>query len=181
MTLMVITPPAEAALSLAAAKDYLRIGHDGEDALVSKLIAAAEARLEATGGLALVTRTLKRGWTCWPRGILRTGARLTPGPAASLVSVEIVDAEEATTLETSRFRLVDGKLALRPFAALPVIPTGGRVDVTYTAGFGAAADVPADLAQALKRLVLEAYRRENGDTLPEEVTAAIDAHSGVHL
>ena len=36
--LTVITPPAGAALSLAAAKEYLRIGHDGEDGLVAALI-----------------------------------------------------------------------------------------------------------------------------------------------
>ena len=59
MTLTVMTPPDGEALSLDAAKDYLRIGTGGEDALVTALIASARARLEAASGLVLVTRTLK--------------------------------------------------------------------------------------------------------------------------
>ena len=57
MTLTVMTPPDGEVLSLDAAKDYLRIGTGGEDALVTALIASA--RLEAASGLVLVTRTLK--------------------------------------------------------------------------------------------------------------------------
>ena len=79
MTLTVITPPDGEALSLDAAKDYLRIGTDGEDALVTALIAAARARLEAASGLALVTRTLKQGWECWPGDVTRRGAWLGAG------------------------------------------------------------------------------------------------------
>ena len=44
--LTVITPPDGEALSLDAAKDYLRIGTDGEDALVTALVQARWASLE---------------------------------------------------------------------------------------------------------------------------------------
>nr|WP_321361329.1 hypothetical protein [uncultured Hyphomonas sp.] len=179
--LTVITPPAEAALSLAAAKDYLRIGHDGEDALVSALIPAAEARLETAGGLALVTRTLKRSWTCWPAGVRRGGLRLLPAPASALVAVEIVDAEGAAETVTTRFVLEGGRLTLKPFVPLPGIPLGGRVEVTFVAGYGAAADVPEDLVHALKRLVLVAYQRGEGADLPEDVAAILNARTEVRL
>lgn len=56
MTLTVITPPNGEALSLDAAKDYLRIGTDGEDALVKALIAAARARLSDVAGPGIVRR-----------------------------------------------------------------------------------------------------------------------------
>ena len=93
--LTVITPPDGEALSLDTAKAYLRIGHAGEDDLVTGLIASARARLEAETGLALVTRTVTRRFDRWPSGVTRTGMRLVPGPASALVSVETVDAEDA--------------------------------------------------------------------------------------
>jgi len=167
--LTVISPPDGEALSLDAAKAYLRIGHAGEDDLVTGLIASARARLEAETGVALITRTVKRRFDRWPSGVTRTGLRLVPGPASALVSVETVDAEDAAQLYTARFALGGGRLRLKPFVALPTIPPGGHADVTFVTGFGAAADVPEDLVQALKRLVLATYRREAGEVLPDEV------------
>ena len=52
--LTVITPPAEEPLTLAAAKDFLRLGTNAEDALVGELIKAGRAQVEASTGLALV-------------------------------------------------------------------------------------------------------------------------------
>ena len=179
--LTVITPPAEEAVSLGAAKDYLRIGHAGEDGLVTELVASARARLETASGLALVTRTVKRSFIRWPVGLLGAGARLLPGPVQSLVSVELVDDEGAVTLETAKFNLSNGRLRLRPFVTCPAIPTGGVAEVTFVTGFGAAADVPKDLVQALKRLILAAYRREAGEALPEEVAAILAARREARL
>ena len=173
--LTVISPPDGEALSLDTAKAYLRIGHAGEDGLVADLIASARARLEAEMGLALVARTVKRRFDRWPSGVTRTGMRLMPGPASALVSVETVDAEGAAQLYTARFALSGGRMRLKPFVALPAIPPGGYADVTFVTGYGAAEDVPEDLVQALKRLVLAAYRREAGGALPDEVSAILAA------
>lgn len=173
--LTVISPPDGEALSLGAAKDYLRIGHAGEDGLVAELIASARARLEAETGLALIVRSVKRRYDRWPSGVTRTGMRLVPGPASALVSVATVDAEDAAQLYTARFALSAGRLRLKPFVALPAIPPGGHADVTFVTGYGAAVDVPEDLVQALKRLVLAAYRREAGEALPDEVSAILAA------
>ena len=179
--LTVITPPAEEALSLAAAKEYLRIGHDGEDGLVGRLIPAARARLEILGGFALVTQTLKRSWTRWPGRMVRHGVRLLPAPASALVAVDLLDAEGAMETVTTRFRLVGGRLSLKPFSALPAIPCGGRAEVTFVAGYGAAEDVPADLVHALKRLVLVTYQRGEAADLPEDVAAVLNARAEVRL
>ena len=169
-------------MSLDAAKDYLRIGTDGEDALVAALIASARARLEAASGLALVARTLKQTWEDWPRGVTRGGAWLGAGPVSALVSVSVVDAEDVAELVTGRFRVRCGRLALRPWNALPLVPEGGRIEAVFDAGYGAEADVPEDLVLALKLLVLEAYRRGTaGSDLPDEVNQIVSARRGVRL
>ena len=86
-----------------------------------------------------------------------------------------MDADGAAQLYTARFALSGGRLRLKPFVALPAIPPGGHADVTFVTGYGAAEQVPEDLVQALKRLVLAAYRREAGEALPEEVAAILAA------
>ena len=91
--LTVIAPPAEEPLTLAAAKDFLRLGTTAEDGLVTELIRAGRAHVETASGLAFVTRTLKRRWTAWPYGLMLGGVKLRPAPARALVSVVRVDAE----------------------------------------------------------------------------------------
>jgi uncharacterized phiE125 gp8 family phage protein len=160
--LTVITPPAGEPLTLAAAKDFLRLGTDTEDALVTALIRAGRAHVEMASGLALVTRTLKRRWTAWPHGLMRGGVKLRPGPAQALVTVVRVDAEGGEELLTGRFQLTNGKLRLRPFAGLPVVPLGGCIEVTFETGFGAAEDVPEDLVHGVKLWVQAAYLAQGG-------------------
>ena len=157
-----MTPPAAEPLTLAAAKDFLRLGTDAEDELVMQLIRAGRAHVETASGLALVTRTLKRRWTTWPQGLLRGGVKLRPGPTQALVSVVRVDAEGGEQLLTGRFQLTSGRLRLRPFAGLPVVPPGGAIEVTFVAGYGDAADVPEDLVHAVKLWVKAAYLAEGG-------------------
>jgi len=171
--LTVIAPPAEEPLTLAAAKDFLRLGTTAEDGLVTELIRAGRAHVETASGLAFVTRTLKRRWTAWPYGLMLGGVKLRPAPARALVSVVRVDAEGGEELLTGRFQLTSGRLRLRPFAGLPVVPLGGAIEVTFVAGYGDAEDVPEDLVHAVKLWVQAAYGAPGG--LRGTADAAVDA------
>ncbi|MEQ8556741.1 MAG: hypothetical protein RIB03_00355 [Henriciella sp.] len=173
MTLTVLTPPGEEALPLAEAKDFLRIGHDGEDTLVSDLVASARARLEEAAGLALVSRTLRRTWFAWPAALFRWGIALRPGPGSSLIAVRAVDPQDSETDLTARFVLAGERVCLKPGHSVPVLSAGSRIEVDFEAGFGAADDVPDDLLHALKLILLEAYRRRGEAGLPEEAKAII--------
>lgn len=157
--LTVVTPPDGEALSLDAAKEFLRIGHEGEDALVADLILAATARLEAALGLSLVSRRLELVVSAWPHGVTRGGMNLPRGPVSEVVSVEIIAPSGERSLVTERFELRGDSVRLKPFMALPYIMQGGGVAVTYDAGFGAVGAVPADLTQALKEMVVDGYAR----------------------
>jgi uncharacterized phiE125 gp8 family phage protein len=173
MTLTVISPPGETALPLAAAKAFLQIGHDGEDTLVADLLASATAQLETATGLALVSRILRQSWRCWPAGFGASGALLRPGPARTLTSVALIDEAGDETDISSLFALVDDRLCLKPSSWLPPIPLGGRVEVTFEAGFGLAVNIPADFIQALKAILASAYRRGSDDGIPDEARAII--------
>ena len=59
MTITTLVAPAAKPVGLAEAKEYLRIGYDGEDELVTGLIAGARSRIEAAAGLALIARTVR--------------------------------------------------------------------------------------------------------------------------
>lgn len=181
MTLTVISPPGEGALSLAEAKAFLRIGHDGEDSLVTELAAGAEARLEEAAGLALVTRTLRRSWTDWPSALWRRGIALRPGPAATLLAVRILEADGTEMDVTDRFALTEGRLYLKAAQACPLVSIGGRIEVDFEAGFGGAGDIPGDLVQALKTLLLAAYARDGETAMPEAAQAVIAARREVRL
>ena len=176
MQLTVISPPGEAALSLASAKAFLRVGHDGEDALIQGLIDSATAALETATGLCLVQRTLRLSWSGWPASLRRLGVlTLRPGPVKQLVAVRLMDADDAPTEIMGRFGLHDGRLCLQGEASLPFMPAGGRFEVEVIAGFGGADEVPGDLQLALQTIVQAAYVRPvGGDGLPP-VAGAIAA------
>ncbi|MEO0550179.1 MAG: hypothetical protein AAFZ91_09675 [Pseudomonadota bacterium] len=152
--LTVITPPVGEPVSLSQAKDFLRIGHDGEDVLIGDLIHRARERVEQASGLALGMRTLQLKWTTWPVGLSGRGARLSPGPVKTLSAVRIADAEGGLIDHTARFQLSCGRVCLRPSSMVPGIPIGGHVEVEFQAGFD---DIPDDLQEAVLRLVGQAY------------------------
>lgn len=187
--LTVITPPADAPLTLDAAKTFLRIGHDDEDALVASLIQSAGARLERVAGLALVIQTVRFVWSDWPDGIKASGARLPIAPVRQLVAIRGVDASGGPSDHTSQFQLAGGRVSLRPWRRLPSVPEGGRIEVDVQAGFGLASDVPEDLREALLRLIGAMYAArvpgafafDQTGGLPRDVQAILDARKEVRL
>ena len=159
MLVTVITPPQEPPVSLADAKDFLRIGYDDEDTFIVGLVAAATARVEAAGGESLVRRTLLRRFAVWPNTICGRGFILRPRPVTRLVSVTVIEADGTQSTVTDRFQLFNGRLVLRPWSILPAMAEDAHGQVVYESGFGDAADVPEDLALAVKLAAAEAYRQ----------------------
>ncbi|MEL7041756.1 MAG: hypothetical protein AAGL90_09535 [Pseudomonadota bacterium] len=187
--LSLIAPPAEPAVSLTEAKAYLRIGHDGEDSLIADLVAASIARVEQTARLALVTRLVQVAWSCWPAGLTQGGARFPVVPVSRFRKATRVSPDGRNVDYSDRFIVAHDRLSLKGGYSLPSLQTGDQFTVEAMIGFGAAADVPDDLKEAVLRLTSAMYSARpmgssNGDRgigMPADVRAILDARQEVRL
>ncbi|MDZ4312537.1 MAG: hypothetical protein U1A24_18470 [Cypionkella sp.] len=174
MMLTEITSVAAGALPVQALKDHLRLGSgfsdDGmQDGLIEGYLRAAMAVIEGRIGKVLLARRFKLSLQDWRQN----GEQALPvAPVTALVSVTLVDVNAVeSVVQADRYRLMQDTHRPKLIAAgilLPVVPTDGRAEVVFDAGFGVAwASVPADLAQAVLLLASEFY--ENRHDLGQRV------------
>lgn len=174
-----------AALPIAGLRAHLRLGSGFaddalQDGLVEAYLRAALAAIEGRTAKALIARDFRLVLEDWRA----SGEQPLPlAPVASVSEVRMVDAAGvATVVEAARYRLV--RDAHRPKIVatghlLPMVPSDGRIEVDFTAGFGLWAAVPADLAQAVFLLAAEYYEMRHeggmrtGDGLPQAVQALV--------
>jgi uncharacterized phiE125 gp8 family phage protein len=178
-----VTAPATLPINLAEAKAHLRVTSSGEDAYITSLIGAAVAFVDGTGelGRAMITQT----WAQWvPQNPVRV--RLLMGPFIALTAVQYYDA--AGALQSANAADFDAHLSgdfvivePKDNAEWPV--ADDRIDaikITYTAGFGAAADVPAGVRHALLMLIAHWYenRAAASEAAVREIPVAVAALIG---
>lgn len=165
--------PASMPVTLAEAKAHLRVDHDDQDDLITAQIKAATAYLDGYAGIlgrALITQT-------WRQDLAGFAFRLTlpVSPVIAIVSVSYVDAGNVQqVLDASAYNLfADARgahVALRPGQSWPVtFRRADAVSVTFTAGYGAAADVPEPIRQAILLIVQRLF--DGADT---SIDVAID-------
>lgn len=184
MMLTELSSVAAAVLPVQALKDHLRLGSGFSDAgmqdgLIESYLRAAMAAIEARIGKVVLTRRFKLSLEDW-----RSSAE-QPLPVAwvsAVVSVAVVDAAGGSvTVDPARYRLVPDMHRPKLMAAgvlLPSVPSGGRAEIVFDAGFGAAwSAVPADLAQAVLLLAAEFY--ENRSDLGQRATGLPVAVQGL--
>ena len=173
-SLIVTVPPSEEPILIADAKLFLKVDNSVDDSLIGSLITAARVRIETMTYTKLITQTLQltldyfpggrttgfySGW--WGRGSWPV-IELEP-PAQSIVSVTYLDPSgNVQTLSSSLYTLDPNSRPARLSPALNQIwPATAQemaaVTVTYVCGFGAAADVPDDIMQALRLLIGHYY------------------------
>jgi uncharacterized phiE125 gp8 family phage protein len=188
MSAIPLVPPANEPLSLADARQFLRVDHGDDDTVITALIAAARAHVEALTRRVLLTQTWRFVLDAWPpHG--RFTARI--GPLQTLLAARVFDAAGgAHALEVESF-VVDtaANVIAAPCWALPA---PGRsiagIELDVICGFGAlASDVPADLIHALKILVAHWYDNRGlaaigGSAMqPAGLHALIAPHRGLSL
>lgn len=165
--------PANMPVSLSEAKDHLRVDHDDQDDLITTQIKAATAYLDGYAGIlgrALITQT-------WQQDFAGFADRLAlpVSPVIAIVSVSYFDIGNVQqTLDAGVYDLFaearGAYVTLRPGHSWPTtFHRADAVTVTFSAGHGAAADVPDPIRQAILLIVQRLF--DGADT---EIDVAID-------
>ncbi|MBB1493213.1 phage head-tail connector protein [Paracoccus sp. MC1854] len=175
MRLVLVTPPAAQPITLTEVKAQARVAHDDEDLLIQHYIDAATAWLDGPTGIlgrCLVTQT----WRAELPAV--TGPIRLPLPDTVIGSAVFTDAEGGELAYD--LTLQDQRPLLRPSFGL-----GRPAAITFTAGYGAPADVPAAIRQAMLLLITQGYehRQVTGaeTTLPFAVEALLAPYRRIRL
>ena len=175
MPLQLVTPPAGEPVSLAEAKQHLRVDGGDDDLLIGSLIIAARQAAETKTGRQLITARWKLVLDAFPGPSLMqsaTGASFSlPGhaillakcPVQSAVSIEYLDMNGTTQVMPASDYVLDA--ACEPARLTPAfgktwpptLPQMGAVSVTFDAGYGTASAVPEGLKSWIKLRVGSLY------------------------
>jgi uncharacterized phiE125 gp8 family phage protein len=169
MTLTELAPLTDAALPVAGFRAHLRLGTGfadsaSQDAALAGFLRAAIGVIEGRTGKALVVRGFRltvNQWR-WP-----DSQALPLAPVVAVSALTLFNAQgQGTAADPARWRLVADMARPRIVAAgsmLPTIPSNGRAEVTFDAGFAATwSGVPGDLAQAVFLLAAQLYEGRTG-------------------
>lgn len=149
-------PPAETPVDLNWIKQQLRVDHNDHDALLTELIESATDHFDGYSGIlgrALVTQTWRSGFGGFPYSL---AFPLPLVPVQSIVDIKYFDAFNVEqTLDPAGYSLTSNK-----YGASVGLVTGygwpawstrdDAVAVTFVAGYGSAAAVPAAIKGAIK-------------------------------
>jgi uncharacterized phiE125 gp8 family phage protein len=160
-----VTPPdaGDPLVTLAEAKAQVHVDHEDHDAYIQSLIDTTTAHLDGYSGIlgrCLVTQTWRVALARWPRDRC---IRL-PFPNAAPTGLVYADADGVDqTLDAALWSgytdALGGFVQLKKAFTAPAVDAD-RLDairVTFTAGYGAAADVPAAIKHAMKLMIGHFY------------------------
>ena len=165
--------PATMPVSLSEAKAHLRVDHDDQDDLITAQIKAATAYLDGWSGIlgrALIAQTWRQEF-----GRFADHLPLPLAPVTAIVSISYFDTGNVVqTLDAGVYDLfADARgahVALRPGQSWPAtFRRADAVSIIFTAGYGAAADVPEPIRQAILLIVQRLF--DGADT---SIDVAID-------
>lgn len=156
----IVTAPTEYPVSLADAKAALLVDHDQDDALITRLIAAATDEAERLAGRSLVSRTVRLLLNAWPAGPIR----LPYPPVQSVSSITYYDEDNAEQTVSAATYLavldtVPPLVMLKPAQTWPTdsLRDYSPIRVQYVAGYGAAGSVPERYRSLILALVTVDY------------------------
>ena len=162
--------PVVEPVSVAELKSFLRITHEGDDALLADMIKAARMFCENYTGKVFISRTFK---IVFDRLNDNRIIPLAKGPLVSVSSVKTFDADGSDVPISSEDYTVDAnRILMNDGVSLHLPPRNTRIlEVNFIAGYGDAADdVPESIKQAI--LMKATYMYEQRGDIP--VSAPFD-------
>ena len=171
MSSFLLTGPSAEPLTLAEAKNFLRVDISDDDDLIAALIAGARIHVEAETRRALITQTWRLVRDEWPAdGRLR----VLPAPLRSVTAARVRDAQNVAHAVDPQAFVVDTAGAALTFAPWAMAAPGrafAGIEIDVEAGYGdAAADVPEPLRQAIRLLVAQWYENRGISAAGQGVT-----------
>ena len=141
-------------MTMAEAKQYLRIAGEAEDDLLAGLLRAAREEVETSCGLALI----EQNWRMTLDAVPPTGrVLLRRHPVRAVLSVTVYGRDgEASIVDPGSYRLdAESRPARLHFLSTPMSDAAmNGVEIDFAAGFGeAGTDVPDLLKRAILLLV----------------------------
>ena len=159
MSSILLAGPAVEPMTIAEAKAFLRVVHDDDDDVIAALIAGARVHVEAQTRRALITQSWRLVRDTWPDN---GRVAVLPAPLRELTAARVYRLDGTVqTLDVAAFTAdtasAPGVLA---YSGAPLEPgrIAAGIELDVGVGYGdAAADVPADLRQAIRILVAHWY------------------------
>ncbi|MEP3197080.1 MAG: head-tail connector protein [Lentilitoribacter sp.] len=157
MTLVLSQSPLSEPITLDEAKAHLRLDHDSEDDLLNLLIATAREYLESQTQLALMTQSWRLCLDNWPTDHC---VKLHKSPVQSIDQIEQFDGNgDAQVVSTSEMLLDSNAHPARLYINSQSDPEQviNGIEITFTAGFHSASEVPDMLKRALLIHIAQMY------------------------
>lgn len=156
MALIIKTPPASEPVSLAEAKNYLRITDNDDDALINSLVIAIRQKAESWTRCLFITQV----WTLWLDSAPEVAMLPIPlSPLQSVTHIKSYDsANTVSTFDASKY-LVDGastpgRVGLNDGHIWPSsLRRMNALEIEFVAGFGDAISVPETVKQGILQWV----------------------------
>lgn len=185
--LQIVTAPATTPITLAEAKEQLRIEHADDDVLVTRLIAVATAYTDVKGALgqAMITQT----WAQWMGANPTQSINLLIGPVQSVTAVKYYDTDgELQTDDINNYQVFGTEFATyvgpKDGFSWPVAQDrADAIKIEYVVGYGdAATDVPDTIRHALFLLIGHWYDNREQTTTDrlEDIPWGFEALMNMH-
>lgn len=160
-SLELVTAPVALPISLAEAKSQLRVEHNDDDTIISRLISVAVSYVDAQGALGACMMTQTWGqWLAQKPGTVT----LLLGPVQTVSAIKYYDTNNALQTDTlSNYNVLGTKMrtlvAPKPGFNWPTAyQRDDAVKIEYACGYGGTADsVPQNIRHALMMLVAHFY------------------------
>lgn len=170
-----ISAPAYEPITLALAKEWLKVDTSAEDATIGALIQAAREFAENHTGQLWAQRTVTEYLDEWPGYVICPAFGRVQ--AISDVSVILDGASTYTAVSTTAYVTdtvsIPARIVLRAGQSWPTLETRpNAVKITYTVGFASISDVPESIKTAMRLLLAFWYENREDIGTPKHERAA---------
>lgn len=173
-----------AVMTLAEAKEWLRVDDTAEDGVIQSLIEAATAKFDGPKGIGVAV--MQQTWNLTLDEFPACDIEIPLGPVTAITHIKYFDLTGTLqTLDSSNYRT---NLGASPAMIEPVLYwpgtflRRGAVEVRFVAGAATSEDVPADLMQMIRMMLAHLYRnREAAGPAASETPLAVSDFIARHM